>query len=208
MKLLAIILFIILSPLIFSIILYIKKKLQEGNKPYLTEDFLNIIENLDERINKKMQKLSGEIEVIEMEISIIPNIDEFKDMIEIKKKLLQSLEDKKEIIIQNEITNFINKLPVFIFTGKSSKKDIKVISKNKNLMEMYKLLVKNRFNKDKFLLIIDNGKFEKVIKQLVRLKYEKYFKGKIDVLNLTKEELKIDPDFFEEYFNTLNIQGE
>jgi len=202
------IIFIMLGlPLISIIVIQMKDYLEKTRRLYLSENFINnLMQNLENKIRNKTEKINEEIRIAEIEISAIPKIDDFKDMIEIKKRVLQNLREKKELIIQNEISKFINKFPVLIAASKNSIKDIEIISKNKNLMSMYKLLIKNNFKKDKFLFLVANGKLEKFIKQISKSKYENYFKNSINILNLTGKELIIEPEFYNKYVNIINIK--
>jgi len=167
----------------------------------------NPFKKIDKKIDKKIRKINNEIKSIDAEIFICTRTDEFKDMVEIKKNVLQSLEDRRKLIIQSEVDKFVNKFPVYIFMGWYSKKDIGVMLKNKTLTEMLSLLVKNKFGKDKFSFINCGGKFEENIHQINRLKYWRHFKNKFNVLNLTDRHIEdeltsIDPG----YLNVVNVK--
>jgi len=116
-------------------------------------------------------------------------------MIEIKKKLLQNLETKRELIIQNEVFNYINDLPVFVFLDTNKIYDVNIVKKDRDLLEMYKLLIKNKFNKDKFYFVINYKWFEGGIDKINKSSYSKYFKNGFNILNLTGKELEIEPEY-------------
>jgi len=197
----------LISPIILILLLSIKNLIVKKYKSYQSGSFLyDNFEKLEEKINKKIQKINSEIKKTKAEISTIPNIEDFKDMIEIKKKLLQNLKSKKDLIIQNEIFKYIDDLPVFVFLDKNKIYDINIVKKDKNLMEIYKLLIKNKFNKNRFYFVINYKWFEGGIDKINKSSYSKYFKNSINILNLTGKELEIELKYLEKYLNIVTLK--
>ena len=132
-----------------------------------------------------LNDINSKIKKVEVEISLIPKNEDFTPLKEVKIKVLEKLKETKEIKFKKVAKKLKEELPVILVVKKEHKK---AISENKDLMEIYKTYIINKYGK-KFI-ILNVGEFERIMDSFTNgFRYEseedlfqETFKETIDVI--------------------------
>ena len=172
-------------------------------KSRLERKFLKYINNID----SLLKPIDKSIEKIKLEVNLIPENQDFLPIKEAKVKILEELKISKELIVQKVVSKIKEEFPIILVVNATHIKEVK---KNKDVMEMYRNYIQNKYNK-KFKLL-SNSEFNSAMRMFERriesdLNEElllKLFK-EVFVVIFEKEELShgiFDTLYKEEYIQT------
>jgi len=181
------ILLLVFLPFIIVGIFYLYELFKSSNK--FTTKILSKLKRFKRKLVKELADIEEKIEQLELEIKSIPDFNEFKDILEMKKKLKESLIENKNLIKDNLTKEFLESIPVFVY-NKMTDESIKRMENNKEILDVYSLICEQTFNKKDFVLVTRED-LEKLKTLIVDEKLNKYgyedIELKFDALMLAEE---------------------
>ena len=104
---------------------------------------------LFKKIKKIEDKYDKEIRKIDTEIKLMPNNEKYIPIRKAKVKLIEELDATKKLKMSKIALKYKEEFPVFIVLHQDYIDEIK---KNKGLLEMYKNHIREKYNKEKFII--------------------------------------------------------
>ena len=180
-------LLLIFLPFIIVGNFYLYELFKSSNK--FTTKILSKLKRFKRKLVKELADIEEKIEQLELEIKSIPDFNEFKDILEMKKKLKESLIENKNLIKDNLTKEFLESIPVFVY-NKMTDESIKRMENNKEILDVYSLICEQTFNKKDFVLVTRED-LEKLKDLIIDEKLNKYgyenIELKFDALMLAEE---------------------
>lgn len=162
--------------------LVIRKEKEDNKYLFVRDVFKKEFMKLKDNVLVAEKGILKEIEKVKLELKLIPDNETFSELKKIKQKLLEELIEKHKEKVRKEIDKFIKAFPVIIDTD-LPKSSLQKAVKNKDLIKMYKLYVKEQFGKDDFVFLFNVNELKEFIdNEISPYKYASFFKHKIPIV--------------------------
>jgi len=202
MKIIFLIFFIIFIVIPVLILLIYKlsgdlKIAKDKRFKFLSKIAIESFKNLEKKIAAKEKNIINKKIKVQTELKLIPKYEDFEEYRQAKKKVLDEINLRLELIEKEEVAKFLKKFPVLIYSQNISGYKL---TNDSELVKMYELFCKNKFNKENFKFLENPDELTKFIKKVKLSKYRNHFKNAFDVVFVDNEKFYsdfINPFYFE-----------